>query len=169
MIARCSLLQCSSGAAAAEMALMLPLLVLLLFGGAEMGYYFYCEHQVVKGVRDGARYAGRQSFAALNCNGGAASTVPADIESNIKELTRTGLISGGTPRVPGWGSDPDDVTVTVTCPATAIKTGIYSGADNAPQVNVVASVSYPSLFDGVGLIDSTYTLNASQQAAVMGL
>jgi hypothetical protein len=159
--------QCASGAAAAEMALMLPLLVLLLFGGSELGYYFYCEHQVVKGVRDGARYGSRQSFVALNCNGGGPSTVPADIESSIKEITRTGRVSGGRSRVPGW--DNGDITVTVTCPTTVIDTGIYNGADNAPQINVVANVSYPSLFDGVGLVDSSYTLNASQQSAVMGI
>jgi hypothetical protein len=149
------------------MALILPVLVLLLFGGAELGYYFYCEHQVLKGVRDGARYASRQSFVALNCSGGAPSTVPADIESSIKEITRTGRISGGASRVPGW--DNGDISVSITCPATVIDTGIYSGADNAPQVNIAASVPYPSLFDGVGVIDSNYTLNASQQAAVMGI
>ena len=147
------------------MALVLPFLVVLMFGGAELGYYFYNQHQVVKGVRDGARYAGRQSFVSLNCD--TPSTIPSDVETAIKEITRTGQISGGTARVPGWVNG--DITVTVTCPATAITTGIYQEETNAPQVNVAASVSYDSLFDGVGVIDSTYTLSASQQAAVMGI
>jgi hypothetical protein len=59
--------------------------------------------------------------------------------------------------------------VSVSCPATVIDTGIYNGADNAPQVNVVARVAYPSLFDGAGVLTSSYKLNASQQAAVMGI
>jgi Flp pilus assembly protein TadG len=149
------------------MALVLPFLVVLLFGGVELGYYFYNQHQVVKGVRDGARYAARQSFVGLNCNGGSASTIPSDVETAIKQITRTGRISGGTPRVVGWADG--DITVTVTCPSTAITTGIYKNEDNAPQVNVAATVPYSSLFDGLGVIDSAFTLRASQQAAVMGI
>jgi len=167
MSARRSFLRCRSGSAAAEMALVVPFLVLLLFGGIELGYYFYNQHQVVKGVRDGARFAGRQSFIGLNCSGGTPSTIPTDIETAIKEVTRTGQVSGGTARVPGWVNG--DIVVAVTCPATPITTGIYRNEANAPQVNVTATVSYASLFDGVGVIDSTYTLSASQQAAVMGI
>jgi Flp pilus assembly protein TadG len=157
--------RCRSGSAAAELALLLPFLVVLLFGAAELGFYFYNQHQVVKGVRDGARYASRQSFVALNCNSG--SSIPSDVETAIKNITRTGEISGGTARVPGWTDS--NITVTVTCPTTPLTTGIYRNEVNAPQVNVTATVSYASLFDGVGVIDSSYTLRASQQAAVMGI
>jgi Flp pilus assembly protein TadG len=159
-----SFLRCRRGGSAAEMALILPLLVVLMFGGLELGYYFYSQHQVVKGVRDGARYASRQSFVALNCD---SRTVPLGVETAIKEITRTGRVSGGTSRVPGW--ENGDVTVSLTCPTTAITTGIYAGETNAPQINLVAAVAYRSLFAGVGIIDDTYTLNASQQAAVMGI
>nr|WP_210766650.1 TadE/TadG family type IV pilus assembly protein [Caenibius tardaugens] len=148
------------------MALILPLLVTLLFGGSELGYYFYNQHQVVKGVRDGARFASRQSFVGLNCNNGDF-TVTAPAATPIQEVTRTGQVSGGTPRVPGWVND--NITVEVTCPETAIKTGIYKNEANAPQINITANVHYRSLFDGVGIIDSTYMLNATQQAAVMGI
>jgi Flp pilus assembly protein TadG len=161
------LLNDRSGSAAAEMALLLPFLVLLMFGGVELGFYFYNQHQVVKGVRDGARFAARQSFTSLNCNGGTPSTIPADVETAIKEITRTGQVSGGTARVSGWVNG--DIAVSVTCPTTPVTTGIYNGMANAPQVNVTATVSYASLFDGVGVVDSTYTLRASQQAAVMGI
>ncbi len=149
------------------MALVLPFLVALLFGGVELGYYFYNQHQVVKGVRDGARFAGRQSFVGLNCQDGTPSTIPGDVETAIKEITRTGQLSGGSARVQGWVND--DIEVEVTCPDDAITTGIYANEDNAPQVNVSATVQYPSLFDGVGLIDSTYSLNATQQSPVMGI
>lgn len=146
------------------MALILPFLTVLLFGGMELGYFFYNEHQVVKGVRDGARYASRQAFTDINCDSG---TVPGSVETRIKEITRTGQLSGGTSRVPGWTNA--DIAVSVTCPASAVTTGIYKDESNAPQVKIVASVDYNSLFDGIGVIDSTYTLNAEQQAAVMGL
>jgi len=156
--------RCQRGAAAAELVLIMPFLVLLMFGGLELGYYFYSQHQVVKGVRDGARYASRQSFESLNCTAG---TVPAGIATAIQEVTRTGRVSGGTARVPGWVNS--DIAVTLTCPTTALKTGIYANESNAPRINLSASVAYQSLFAGVGVIDSTYTLNATQQAAVMGI
>ena len=163
-----AILKDCSGGAAAELVLMLPIMLVLLFGAVELGYYFYSEHQVVKGVRDGARYGSRQSFVVANCNGGSASTLPGDIETAIKEVTRTGFVSGGNARVPGWVNS--DVTVTLTCPGTAITTGIYEGADNAPQVNVSASVDYASLFGDLGFINFTgKKLNAKQQSAVMGL
>jgi TadE-like protein len=163
-----SLLNCRAGAAAAELVLMLPFTTALLFGTVELGYYLYCEHQVVKGVRDGARFASRQSFVGLNCIGGSTgSTIPADVELAIQEITRTGLISGGTARIPGWVNA--DIAVDVTCPGTAITTGIYENEDNAPQINIDAHVAYPSLFDGLAVLDSTYFLNAEQQAAVMGI
>jgi len=165
MMRQRSFMRCKSGAAAAEMALMLPFLVVLMFGALETGYYFYLEHQVVKGVRDGARFGARQSFVSLNCNGG--STIPSAVETAIKEVTRTGKVSGGTARVPGWVNA--DVTVSVSCPVTPITTGIYAEEANAPQLNVTTTVAYASLFSGLGVIDSTYTLSATQQAAVMGI
>jgi len=151
------------GAAAAELALMLPLLVLMLFGAIEVSYYFYEQHQVVKGVRDGARYASRQRFTDINCDDGIDSTVA----TAIKEVTRTGRPSGGTARVPGWVNG--DITVALNCPATAVTTGIYADISNAPVVSVTASVDYRSLFDGVGILTDSYSLNATQQAAVMGI
>lgn len=145
----------------------MPFLVLLLFGSVEVGYYFYNQHQVVKGVRDGARFASRQAFTSIHCNGTTAAAMPGDVITAIKEVTRTGQISGGTARVPGWTNDT--ITVSVTCPATAVTTGIYKNETNAPQINIAATVSYQSLFDGVGILDGTYRLNAAQQAAVMGI
>ena len=45
-------------AAAAELALVLPLLLIIMFGSFEIGNYFLNEHILVKAVRDGARVAG---------------------------------------------------------------------------------------------------------------
>lgn len=154
-----------TGATAAELALILPLLVLMLFGAIEVSYYFYNQHQVVKGVRDGARYASRQSFNNINCNSGYS--MPAAITTAIQEVTRTGRPSGGTARVSGWVNS--NVTVTVSCPTTAVTTGIYAGEVNAPIITVKADVDYQSLFDGVGFLTDNYDLNASQQAAAMGI
>lgn len=154
--------RCDRAAAAAEMALMTPLLLVLLFGGLEAGYFMYSQHEVLKGVRDGARYGSRQSFVDATC-----ATITPAVVTAIQEVTRTGQPSGGATRLPGW--DNAEVTVTPTCPATAVTTGIYKGAANAPQITVSADVPYPSLFRSLGLIDLNIKLRASQQTAVMGI
>jgi len=158
----------SGGGAGAELVLALPIMLVLLFGTLELGHYFFTEHQILKGVRDGARYGSRQSFVDANCSGGSPSTLPAGIVTSIKNVTRTGFVSGGTTRVNGWINN--DVTVTLSCPTTAITTGIYNGADNAPQINVTASVDYPSLLGDLGFLNFTgMKLNATQQSAVLGI
>lgn len=159
-------LSCTRGAAAAEMALILPISVLLLFTAIEASHYFYQQHQVVKAVRDGARFAARHSFDEINCRGGAS--LDPTLEANIVNVTRTGQVTGGSPRIAGWAAG--DVTVTVTCPADATaQTGIFRASEPAPQVNVSANIDYDSLFGGVGIINDSYDLNASQQAVVMGI
>ncbi len=163
-----SFLACQKGAAAAEMALILPLAVLMLFTTLEGAHYFYAQHQVVKGVRDGARWGARQDFADINCQNGTASAVPTAIRDSIRNLTRTGQLTGGEPRVLGW--EAGDITVSITCPTDATsQTGIYDSVDRAPQINVTASVDYVSLFGGVGVINDDADLVASQQATVMGI
>ena len=163
-----SLTLCQRGGAAAEMALILPLAVILLFTTLEGAHYFYTQHQVVKGVRDGARWGARQDFANINCQNGTASAVPVPIRDSIRNLTRTGQLTGGEARVLGW--EDADITVTITCPTDATsQTGIYDGTNRAPQINVAANVDYVSLFGGVGIINDTANLRAAQQATVMGI
>jgi Flp pilus assembly protein TadG len=83
------------GVAAAETAMLTPILLVLLFGAFEMGKYFLDEHVLMKAVRDGARYAGRQSFASMPCGGTATN------ETAIKNFVRFGNIAGtGNPRLP---------------------------------------------------------------------
>lgn len=145
------------------MALMVPLLVTLMFGSFELGNYFWSEHKVVKGVRDAARFAGRQSFTKFSCSAVTDTTAL----TQIKNLARTGQISGGTTKVGGWVDA--NVTVAVSC-ASGTQTGIYKGMTNgAPIVTVTAAVAYPSLFQTLGFTSNTLTLNATSQSAVMGI
>jgi Flp pilus assembly protein TadG len=150
------------GAAAVEMALMIPLLLAILFGGFEAGHFFYNEQKIIKAVRDGARFAGRQRFDAYTCPGtinGATATL-------IQEKTRTGKLSGGTPMIANWTNA--DITVTVACPGNT--GGIFAGAaGGARVVTVTATAAYPSLFGALGFIDATQNVNASAQSVVMGV
>ena len=155
------------GAAAAEMALVLPLLMMILFGSFEVGHFFYSAHIANKGVRDGARFAARQNFVLLGCG---PSVADAPTDTRIKEVTRTGQPANGTPRIFGW--DNTEVTVTVTCVTTGsfATAGIYTGlTGGARKVEVSAAVPYPSLFRFVGINSSALSINARSEAAVMGI
>lgn len=169
MMMRRSLLSCTKGAAAAEMALILPLSLLLLFTALEAGHYMYQRHQVVKGLRDGARYAARQSFDLINCRNGTGF-IDSDVEATVIQLARTGQIANGSPRVSNWPATAPGITVSVTCPTAAeAETGLYDSGEPAPQVNISTDFSYDSLFSGLGVLDDTIHIVADQQATVMGL
>ena len=63
----------SKGAAAVEFALILPLLLLLVLGAIDWGYYFFIDNIVVNAAREGARAgsvtatgSGNQSTALSN-------------------------------------------------------------------------------------------------------
>lgn len=152
-----------SGVAAAEMALVTPLLVALMFGTFELGRYFLDSHVVVKGVRDGARFAGRQPFTEMPCGGTATD------EADIKDLVRTGTTTDGAPaRLPYW-SNPATITVTITCDSTAAYTasGIYSyPTGGARRVTVTAQVPYVTLF---GFAFGAVNVHGRSDAAVMGI
>ena len=159
-----------SGAAAAEMALMVPLLLTLMFGGFEAGHFVWSQHKITEAVRDGARFAARMDISEL-CDGGT-ETMSTATEDQIKLLTRTGQIASTTaiPKVPGWTAS--QVTVTLDCDsASFVDTGIYTHlGDRGPIVTVAAvNVDYPSFFQQLGIIDSTFKLSASSNAPVIGL
>ena len=103
------------GAAAAEMALVLPLLLTIMVGSVELGSFFYNEHILAKAVRDGARYAARQNFSYYSaCSGAPTGTVVAE----TRALVRTSLLAGGTDRFPDV--EDGDITVDIIgCPTTA--------------------------------------------------
>jgi Flp pilus assembly pilin Flp len=158
------------GAAAAEMALILPLLMVIMFAGIEGGYFMWSEHKVVKGVRDGARYAGRQPFGAIDCDAG---TVVTAAETAIMNVTRTGypdpavFPGSDIPAVPGWTNG--DISVTISCDDTTV-TGIYEDLpDGAPRVTVTSVVDYPSLFGVLGFPATGLKVSAESEAAVMGI
>lgn len=163
-----SLARCRRGAAAAEMVLVMPLLLIILFGSVELGTYFWSEHIVQKAVRDGARYAARQPVTSFAC---PAETVDGTAESRIKTITRTGLLTGGTTRLPGW--DDTEVTVTVDCqtaPSGIYASGIYANLPGGGRtVTVAATVPYPSLFNNVGFSSVGLSLHAQSHAAVFGI
>lgn len=169
-----SLINCRRAAAAAEMALVLPLLIVLMFGSFELGNYFLNEHVVVKAVRDGARYASRQNFSYFPCSAAGTGLAPGGtVTADTQEITRTGQVtSGGNPRLSSWRTNTD-IAVTYDCVTTNNNVdyaGVYAGRAYVPRVRVsVSNLAYNSLFQNMGILGSGLTLNAESQAAVAGL
>jgi Flp pilus assembly protein TadG len=160
------LLRQESGAAAAEMGLIAPLLIILMFGSMELGHYFYSQHVVVKAVRDGARYASRQGFTNYAC---PAATIGGTVVTDTQNVTRTSTVAGtGTPRLAGWTQN-SSVAVSVTCNTSGTYGNFYLGLGGVPIVTVTATVPYDSLFSVIGFNSAGLQLRATEQAAVMGI
>jgi Flp pilus assembly protein TadG len=164
--------------AAAEMALVMPLLLILMMGSVELGNYFLDEHVLVKAVRDGARYAARQSFTNYNGCTATAADLPQSVIDNTKLIVRKGTLSSADDDLlPNWDDAATTFTVKTSCTDTAGgtgMTGIYAGnivgnANLAPIVIVTASVPYKTVLSTYGFTGKGYSLNATQQASVTGV
>ena len=173
------LLRDRGAAAAAEMAMVMPLLVVLAMGTFELGNYFKDEHILIKGVRDGARYAARQDFALnyFGCNATAAP-VPTTLRAQTKLIVRKGTLSSADPDLlPSWADAAAKVDVQMSCSTSAGGTtlsGIYSGNATgatgvAPMVTVTASLPYRSVLGSYGFTGKGFSLVATEQAAVTGV
>jgi len=159
-------LACRRGSAAVEMALVTPFFLVLACGSVDLGNYFLSEHAVLKGVRDGARYASRRY--PVNC--AAVTTDTSAIAVATQNLVRTNTVDGtGTVRLNGWTSNAT-IVVSVACnTSTTYRGGIYTASTaGVPVVSVTATVPYPSLFKAFGITNTTINLNATAQAAVVG-
>jgi Flp pilus assembly protein TadG len=172
------------GAAAAELALVSPFLLVLMAGSFELGNMFMDQHALEKQVRDGARYAARLSIdPAYSC----PTTVFKDpnANANIINVTKTGAVSGaGTPRWPTsyWArtcaAQAATVTVGIRCVAkTQIDaandgvTGIYTSLPGTtiPVVKVSGAVQYRSVLARIGFNATNVCLTAESEAPVQGL
>ncbi len=152
-----------SGTAAAELAMSLPLLLVLLFGTFELGNFFLSEHVVQKAVRDAARYAARLPTSSYpGCTPTAAAL------TEIQKIARTGRPDGTVQRLQGWAADTM-TTVTMTCDTSGTYTGVFD--DNplgAPTITVVSNVPYTSLFGTLGIGEPSLVLTARSQTAGYG-
>jgi Flp pilus assembly protein TadG len=93
------------GAAAVEFALVLPVLLLLVLGAIDWGWYFYLREVVTNAAREGAR------VGSVHQDGQAAATT---------YLTNLGLTRGGAVSNVVTVNGIDTVLVTVTYPAGSL-------------------------------------------------
>lgn len=173
-----TLIRDAGGAAAAEMALVMPFLILLMAGSMELGNYFLTEHAVTKQVQDGARYASRLTLATTYSCTASPSTVfqDPDAQANIINVTKTGSVDGtGTGRFASgfWTAGScaaAPVSVSIRCVDKTEYGGFYAGLDgDIPVVKVSADVTYPSLLGTLGFNTAGYCVHANSEAVVAGI
>jgi Flp pilus assembly protein TadG len=134
----------SRGLAAVELALLLPIMLFLMFGTAELGRVLYQYNTLTKSVRDAAQYLARAGMIV-----GTQVLSPTDAqEATAKNLVVYGSPAAGeAPLLPGL--ETDDVTISYQ--------KLYgSGADNAVKVTVV--YEYQAL---VGWLPDVFTLGGT--------
>lgn len=159
------------GSAAVEMAMVTPLLLILLMGSTELGNYFMDQHILLKGVRDGARYAARQDFSNYSACSGSP---PQSVIDNTKLMVRKGsLNSADEDLLPNWGAQGATFTVTTSCATTVSSqsmSGIYKDMTNgAVKVEVEATLPYQPVLSAFGFKGIGLNISATNRAAVSGI
>lgn len=155
-----SRLQRKRAQALAEMAVMVPFLVIGMMGMLDLGRAFYYQIAITNAVREGARYAAEPYYLGLNpiCNSapqppGPNCATPDD--SNIQqhvinELTGTGI-----------GLQASQITIT---PNQGTRVADINGATPTSQYPITVSASYQFNFITpiIGsLIGNPLTINTS--------
>lgn len=128
-----------NGVAMVEFAVILPLMLLIFMGVAELGRALLFHHRLTVAVESGARYAARATNSIDVDDCATISAVWLGVEDSTKQMVTFGSLGGGDqPIVPGM--DESDVTVSVEVrSATGISGPIC-------VVNVAASVQYLGIF-----------------------
>jgi Flp pilus assembly pilin Flp len=179
-----SFLRAQRGAAAAEMALVMPFMLILMFGAVELGNLFLDEHTLTKQVRDGARYASRLPLSdTFVCNSDVFEGDEDDAEDSIIKVTKDGATTGtGNPRWTSyWDRTCDDATPTLEVEVRCVAkddidtdgdgfTGVYTTleGDQIPVVKVSGAVKYRSVLAAIGIDATDICLRAESDVAMAG-
>jgi len=138
----------NEGSALIETALILPVLIIFIFGVLEFSWLIYQRHMISTGISDAARYIAR-------------STTPNDptVKQDAKYLATTGAVDGTVLRVRGWKADDVDVSYSfISNPAGNDGLTGLRGGPAIETVTVSTTFTVPSLgfFDILGLSPPTF-------------
>jgi hypothetical protein len=146
------------GGAAVELALCLPLLLLLLVGVAEFGRALYTQHVLIKGVRDSVRYLAR-----------VADPTAAPYQTIATNLALRGSTSASEPlllpNAGGGNTPPEGANIVFLIAETTDPTAFYS-----PTQIVIGTLSYPfssPLMSAFGFT-GTFTMTLSHAERYIG-
>jgi Flp pilus assembly protein TadG len=137
------------GVAAVEFALLLPMLLVLLVGIAEVGRYLGQAEAVEKGLRAGAMFAARQTLPLSTAT-----------KTTITNLVQRGTLdTGGGYLADGWGEFGAGLTITATTTASG------AGMD-VTVIELTATVPYDEMLPGmlafVGISSLSLTMSHEQ-------
>ena len=140
------------GVAAVEMAVVMPLFLLLFSGLVEVGRAYEQANAIEKGLRAGALYLARTSDPAAASAQAAAS-----------DLVRSGRLGGGAPYLaPGWEQSSSVLDITLG--------SFVIGEQSMAVIRIAAEVPFAPLVPGLaasfGL--DTYTIRLSHEQAYVG-
>ncbi len=170
------------GNAGVEFALILPLLMLLLFGGIEIGRALHDFHVVNETVRDAARYLSRAPASCPGAGVGVGSLQDGPVFTaaqhiqRAKALAMTGSVDTASPApdLLGYWNYPADagsVTIRIDCidnNAGAFQ-GLYEGVAYVPHVILTADVPFTFLFGELVAPSSSISITLSHNVASVGL
>lgn len=145
-----------------EFACFLPLLMLLLMGGLEIGNAIHQGALIEKNLRAGTLYAAR--ILDPDADGPILSAAAA---ATVENLVRTGGQSGrDRPVVPGWADAAASLVIDSTLAHVFSSENATPLDVSVPVVRLTASVPYtpllPGLFATVGLNDIVIRLSHEQ-------
>lgn len=150
------------GVAMVEFAIILPLLLIIFLGVAELGRALLFSQRLTQSVEAGARYVAR-AHGALDPD--VCAVIPEPVITDTRNLVVFGrLAGGGQPVVPGLDEDENYVDVT-----PVIRT--VTDVGDVCVVQVSASVPYIGIFGAqfIPLLDIDQpTLWASSEERYVG-
>ncbi len=162
------------GIAGVEFAIVLPFLILMLFGIIEIGRALYHYHAVTKSVRDATRYLTR---VGMTCGGAGTGPLANYLDTAADETVAKNLAISGDVSTPTAASDyllahwtdTTTITGTVDCLINANQfAGVYSDMANIPVVTLTANVPFDFLWGTVFLSRASVTFSISHTEVHVG-
>ncbi len=145
------------GIASVELAIVLPVLVLMLFGAIEFGRILVDYQLVNKSTRDAIRYLSRVRDTTITdfCNNssgvGGDLLVSEDVTKPVNKavyLAMTGSIDGSGDYLLGYWDERNTVKIRVDCNDNRTNTfsGAFQNIEYIPELTMTVDVSFPSGF-----------------------
>lgn len=171
-----NLAQRREGTAAVEFAILMPVMLLLLFGGIEIGRMLVDYHAVTKSVRDATRFLTR---VGLTCPGTTPVSGPISnyIDSASNETIARNLAISGSVDNPTSASDyllkywtnANAISITVDCIANGGQyAGVFTSRPLIPQITMSANVPFALLAGGAILNIPSLTMSIQHTQVHVG-
>ena len=129
-----------NGVAAVEFALLLPVLLIIVFGIINYGTLLYNQAVITNAAREGARWGAINTTSAISCSGSSFGTGdPCQIANNYTRanLITFGGVTSSSTSASGTGTAGTTVTVTVTYQFTEIGWIVGNKINNLTATSVM--------------------------------